>query len=90
MKLPEIVEDFLSVTPDAARILVGRGVLLVGIGYLSIAAYEDPAPTHEALFDAGVTVVETLDLLAVERVVDAHPPAPCASHTPTAPRRAPC
>ena len=63
---PTFVEEFVSVTPDAATALAERGVRLVGIDYLSIASYQDPAPTHEAFLRAGVTIVETLDLRAVE------------------------
>lgn len=63
---PRFVEEFVSVTPDAASVLAERGVLLVGIDYLSIASYRDPAPTHEALLRPGVTILETLDLRAVE------------------------
>ncbi len=63
---PRFVEEFVSVTPDAATVLAERGVLLVGIDYLSIASYQDPAPTHEALLRAGVTILETLDLRAVD------------------------
>jgi hypothetical protein len=63
---PRFVENFVSVTPDAATVLAERGVLLVGIDYMSIASYRDPAPTHEALLQAGVTILESLDLRAVE------------------------
>jgi arylformamidase len=63
---PRFVEEFVTVTPDAATALAERGVRLVGIDYLSIASYQDPAPTHEAFLEAGVTIVETLDLRAVE------------------------
>jgi arylformamidase len=59
-------EDFVAVTPDAARLLVERGVRLVGIDYLSIAPYGDPAPTHEEFLRAGVAIVESLDLRGVE------------------------
>jgi arylformamidase len=59
-------EDFVGVTPAAAHLLVERGVRLVGIDYLSIAPYGDPAPTHEELLRAGVVIVEALDLRAVE------------------------
>jgi arylformamidase len=59
---PGFTADFVSLTPDGARALVDRGVRLVGIDYLSIAPYDDPAPTHEVLLRAGVVVVETLDL----------------------------
>lgn len=63
---PRFVEDFVTLTADAAAALIGRGVRLVGIDYLSIAPYQDPAPTHEVLLRAGVTIVETLDLRGVE------------------------
>ncbi len=63
---PRFVEEFVAVTPDAARSLAGRGIRLVGIDYLSIAPYRDPAPTHEAFLREGVTILETLDLRAVE------------------------
>jgi arylformamidase len=59
-------EHFVALTPDAAEELVRRGVRLVGIDYLSIAPYDDPAPTHETLLRAGVTILETLDLRGVE------------------------
>jgi arylformamidase len=59
-------EDFVALTPDAAEELVRRGVRLVGIDYLSIAPYDDPAPTHETLLRGGVTILETLDLRGVE------------------------
>ena len=63
---PRFVEEFVSVTPDAATALVERGIRLVGIDYLSIASYQEPAPTHEVFLRAGVTILETLDLRAVE------------------------
>ena len=55
-------------TPDGAQALVDHGVRLVGIDYLSIAPYDDPAPTHEVLLRAGVVIVETLDLRAAAPV----------------------
>ncbi len=63
---PRFVEEFVAVAPDAATALVRRGIRLVGIDYLSIASYQHPAPTHEAFLRAGVTILETLDLRAVE------------------------
>ena len=39
---PRFVEDFVALTADAAAALIGRGVRLVGIDYLSIAPYQDP------------------------------------------------
>lgn len=58
--------DFLGLTEDGARYLVDRGVRLVGIDYLSIAPKGDPAPTHVALLEAGVVILEGLDLRHVE------------------------
>ena len=63
---PRFVEEFVSLTPDGARALVDRGTRLVGIDYLSIAPYRDPATVHEILLRGGVTIVETLDLRRTE------------------------
>jgi arylformamidase len=54
--------DFAGIADDAARELVAMGVRLIGIDYLSIAPSAEPSPTHLALLDAGVAVVENLDL----------------------------
>lgn len=58
--------DFIGLTEDAGHALVERGVRLVGIDYLSIGPYQDPAPTHLALLDAGAVILEGLDLRTVE------------------------
>ena len=58
--------EFVAVSEDGARWLVERGVKLVGVDYLSVAAYSQPVPTHRALLAAGVVVVEGLDLSRVE------------------------
>jgi arylformamidase len=63
---PRFVEEFVAIGADAARSLVDRGIRLVGIDYLSVAAYDDPAPTHETFLRAGVTILETLDLRAAQ------------------------
>ena len=59
-------ENFVGVEEDAARELVRRGLRLVGIDYLSIAPFSNPAPTHVALLEAGVVILEGLDLRQVE------------------------
>ena len=59
-------DAFIGLDGDAARVLVERGVRLVGTDYLSIAPFGHPAPTHLALLSAGVVIVEGLDLRAVE------------------------
>jgi arylformamidase len=55
-------DDFLSLDGDGARVLVERGVRLVGVDYLSVG----DADAHRALLGAGVVVVEGLDLRRVE------------------------
>jgi arylformamidase len=63
----EFQEDFVAVTEDGAEWLVERGIQLVGVDYLSVAPYRDSVPTHRALLQAGVVVLEGLDLSAVPR-----------------------
>jgi arylformamidase len=60
-------EDFVAVTEDGAEWLVERGIRLVGVDYLSVAPYGHSVPTHTVLLQAGVVVVEGLDLSAVPR-----------------------
>lgn len=60
-------DDFVSVTHEAAEFLVGRGILAVGIDYLSIGApNEDGDRVHKILLGAGVWIIEGLDLSAVD------------------------
>jgi len=54
-----------SVTADGARWLVERGVRLVGADTLSIEPETDSYPVHRTLLEAGVVIVEGLDLRAV-------------------------
>jgi len=59
-------EGFIGLEPDGARALVDRGVVLVGIDYLSIERFHAPGhPVHMILLGAGVVIVEGLDLRAV-------------------------
>jgi len=63
---PAFTGAFTGVTEDGARALIGIGVRLVGIDYLSIAPFGDPTPTHVTLLSAGVAILEGLDLRAIE------------------------
>jgi len=61
------VEDYVFVSKEAARFLVGRGVRVVGVDYLSVGGFRrDGAETHQALLEAGVWIIEGLDLSGVE------------------------
>jgi len=59
--------DFVGVSADGAEFLVKRGVKLVGMDYLSIAPYKQSRPVHEILLQAGVVIVEGLDLSQVSQ-----------------------
>lgn len=59
-------KDYVALTPDAAQWIVGRGIRLVGIDYLSIERFAEPGHrTHTILLGAGVIAVEGLDLRQV-------------------------
>lgn len=57
------VEDFVHLSPAAARFLVERGVRTLGIDYLSVGGGgEEGREVHRALLGARVCVIEGLDL----------------------------
>jgi arylformamidase len=59
----EFHTDFVGLTDDAARWLVDHGIVLVGIDYLSIEQFRSPThEVHKTLLEAGVIIVEGLDL----------------------------
>jgi arylformamidase len=61
------LEDLVYVSQEAARYLAARGVLTVGIDYLSVGGFrKDGVETHRALLEAGIWVIEGLDLSEVE------------------------
>jgi len=60
------VEDFVYVSKEAARYLAGRGVAAVGMDYLSVGGFrKDLAETHRILLEAGVWIIEGLNLSRV-------------------------
>lgn len=59
-------QDFVALGACGAEYLVSKGCRLVGIDYLSIAPYSDPKTTHVKLLEAGVVVLEGLDLSKVQ------------------------
>src|SRR6185295_15602521 len=60
------VEDYVYITPGAARSLVNDGIKVVGIDYLSIDKFDAEPKAHMALLGAGTVVIEGLDLREVE------------------------
>ena len=59
-------EDFIAPDGEAAAYLVELGVEVIGVDYLSVAPFTDPEPTHRTLLEAGVLIIEGLDLSGVE------------------------
>lgn len=63
---PEFYKDHFHLTHDGAAYLIERGVRLIGIDYLSIESYGSPrAVVHRLLLEAGVVVVEGVNLLEI-------------------------
>jgi arylformamidase len=60
-------KNYVALATDAAEYLIKRGVKLVGIDYLSIAPFDDPIPTHKILLEAGVIILEGINLSSVEQ-----------------------
>jgi arylformamidase len=61
------IEDFVYVSQEAAHHLATQEVLTVGTDYLSVGGFlKDGVETHQALLEAGIWVIEGLDLAEVE------------------------
>jgi len=60
------IEDFVSISKEAARFLVRCGVRVVGIDYLSVGSLKgDGIETHQILLGGNVWIIEGLDLSQV-------------------------
>jgi arylformamidase len=59
-------DRYVCLSPDGARWVVDNGIRLIGIDFLSIEARGAPGhPTHRTLLEAGVVILEGLDLSSV-------------------------
>lgn len=60
-------EDFVYISQEAARYLAERGIMTVGVDYLSVGGYKkDGVETHDALLGAGIWVIEGLNFSKVK------------------------
>ncbi len=59
-------EDYVWLDESGVLELLGRGVELVGVDYLSVGPPHDGGEVHRLLLEAGVVVVEGLDLRRAE------------------------
>ena len=54
------------ISPEAAKYLAAKGVRAVGVDYLSVGGYKkDGSLTHRNLLNAGIWIIEGLDLSVV-------------------------
>jgi arylformamidase len=64
---PEFNPDYIGVTEAGARHLIGHGIKVLGVDYLSVEQFRQPgAPAHHALLGGGVIVIEGLNLRDVD------------------------
>jgi arylformamidase len=59
---PAFEPDYTALSADGARWIVQRGIQLIGIDYLSIQRYRDAPDAHRVLLEAGVVILEGIDL----------------------------
>lgn len=60
-------DEYVCLSPEGARWVVDHGIGLIGIDFLSIEVRGAPGhPTHRTLLEAGVVILEGLDLSEVE------------------------
>lgn len=66
-KTGEFVEDFVFMSGEAADMLAGLRVKAVGVDYLSVGSFRHGgSDVHRTLLNAGIWIIEGLDLSAVE------------------------
>ncbi len=59
----DFVEDFVYISQEAARYLAAQQVQTVGVDYLSVGGFfKDGVETHHALLEAGIWIIEGLNL----------------------------
>jgi arylformamidase len=69
--LTEFERDYVHLGSKTAEWLVGRGIHLIGVDYLSVEAYgARDFRVHHTLLEAGIVILEGLNLSRV-------PPGPC-------------
>ena len=65
-KSEQFIEDFVYISAAAAQFLVDRKVRTIGIDYLSVGGYiYDGIETHQILLEAGIWLIEGLNLSSV-------------------------
>ncbi|MEA3439997.1 MAG: cyclase family protein [Chloroflexota bacterium] len=63
----EFMKEYVAISPDAARYLIERGIQVIGVDYLSVAPFDNTIPTHRILLEAGVLIIEGLNLSGIDQ-----------------------
>ncbi|MCS3662067.1 cyclase family protein [Salinibacter ruber] len=58
-------QDYVALSPDAARWVVDHGIRCLGVDYLSVQHYDDGPETHQILLEGSVVIIEGLNLSSV-------------------------
>jgi len=58
-------KDYVALTDKAAQWVVDQKISLIGVDYLSVQRYEDNTLTHQILLEAGIVILEGLNLADV-------------------------
>lgn len=58
-------ENYVYVSADGAKYLVEKGVILVGVDYLSVEGFHIGHDTHKTLLSANIVIIEGLNLFNV-------------------------
>ncbi|MEW6673305.1 MAG: cyclase family protein [Thermodesulfobacteriota bacterium] len=58
--------DYVGLTSDAAQWIADSGIRLIGIDYLSVAALDDMAKTHQILLRKGIVLLEGINLSGID------------------------
>lgn len=66
-KNKEFHEEFVGIDAGGAQYLVDHGVKLVGMDYLSVAPYKQGKTPHQIFLNAGVVLLEGLNLSKVSQ-----------------------
>jgi arylformamidase len=64
---PELDPTWVGIAPEAAQLLVDRGVRFVGLDYITVDTHANSVewPVHHILLGAGVTILEGADLRGI-------------------------
>jgi len=68
-ELFEFERDFIHLGREAARWIVKRGIKLIGVDYLSVDSFSGDKVAHHTLLEAGVVIIEGLNLSHVAQGV---------------------